>query len=463
MKRILWTLILTLVASPLFGATTYYKRDSTGTVNWNDVNSWSTVSSASAVNAGTYPQGGDTVFLDAGSTNCVVNTDSSCAIIDCTGYTKTLSLSGNMTTSSNVTFVAGMTFVPDSARWTIAGNCVFTSAGKSFYDFRYDCLAAGDIDINVTLVGNVTLTHDLKFFGHDHSIAWNGADMYCSGGVDVSWSATTGTNTLYLNGTGTFKADGANGYLSFNVNINTAGAITYYTSTGAWIVRTGGTFTYVAGTVSMGTSSMGFANCSVNSFGTEYWNFRVWGSYSATVTLTSDLHINGSFTGGGGGSPPTFDCGTHTIHLAGDFIYGQYIGTPNLFTGNSTWIFDGNTSVTHGDSANFSLYNVTIAPGATLRLSAGRTITANGTFNAAGTSGSHVTLNSLTASSDAYFKPASLGTITYVDATDINSTGVGTITTTGGSITRTTNWLLSNPNVGAIPFYTNSLSYANQL
>jgi hypothetical protein len=374
-------------------------------------------------------------------------------------------MSANMTTYSNVTFVAGMTFTPGTKLWKIAGNSIFTSAGKSFYDLTFDCLTAGDKNIAVTLSGDLTVTHNTKFFGHAYTITFSGADIYCQGGVDVSWSNISGTQTIYLTGTGTFYASGAYGYVGCNVTINTTGTITYVTGSGAMIIRTGGTFTYLAGTVDMGTSSMGFQNCTVNSFGIEYWNFKLMPA-GGTVTLISDLTINGDFVGGGGSAPdPVFACGTNNITLAGNFTYAQWVTSANLFTGNSTWIFNGDTTITHGDNANFSLYNVTISPGAKLHLQAGRTYTINGTFNAAGTSGSHVTLNSSTSSSDAFWKPASLGTIAYVDATDINSTGVGTITTTGGSITRTTNWLLSGGVVviGAIPFYTNSLSYANQL
>jgi len=135
-------------------ATTYYKRDS-GT-NWNSNASWSTVSYDSATNTGTYPVATDTAYFVAGSSNCTINVDSACAVVDCTGYTGTLTMAANMTTTGDVKFVAGMTFTPSTYRWTISGTSTLTSAGKSFYDLYF---YGGGGNITATITGDVAVTN----------------------------------------------------------------------------------------------------------------------------------------------------------------------------------------------------------------------------------------------------------------------------------------------------------------
>jgi len=63
-------------------ATTYYKRDGTGTTNWNSATSWSTVSATSSTNSGTFPIAGDTANFTAQSIGGNVNVASACATLN---------------------------------------------------------------------------------------------------------------------------------------------------------------------------------------------------------------------------------------------------------------------------------------------------------------------------------------------------------------------------------------------
>ena len=61
------------------------------------------------------------------------------------------------------------------------------------------------------------------------------------------------------------------------------------------------------------------------------------------------------------------------------------------------------------------------AAGITVTLVSSQTYTVTGTFTASGTSGSHITLKSSTATSAAFLKVGTSSTVSYVDATDIDS------------------------------------------
>ena len=104
-------------------ATTYYKRDGTGTVNWNSNTSWSTVSASSATNSGTYPVAGDTANFTSGSIGGTVNVASACAVLNMTGFASTLTGS-----TFNLTVSGGTTLQGAFAGWT-TGNIVSSGGG----------------------------------------------------------------------------------------------------------------------------------------------------------------------------------------------------------------------------------------------------------------------------------------------------------------------------------------------
>jgi hypothetical protein len=93
--------------------------------NWSNTATWG---------GGGYPIAGDTATLNATSGNVTIDVDSACAIVECTGYTGTLTMNANMITTGLVRLVTGMTFVANTYTWRFNGGNL-SPEGKTFYNF----------------------------------------------------------------------------------------------------------------------------------------------------------------------------------------------------------------------------------------------------------------------------------------------------------------------------------------
>jgi len=529
--------------------------------NWSADATWSTTSGGAADT--TKPVATDTVYLDANSGQVTVDTASACAIVNCTGYTNTLTLNADITTTGNVTLVAGMTFTPNTSTWNMGSTTAMalSSGGKSFYNLNVlgtkritlndaatvtnilseptdwqDVTLGGTKDItvgggltingnsslstdnnairltggtlsnpggsaagglygNFVITGTVTISGVVKFSGALNStgatLTTTGSTLSLrsgttkftdatniwanitapssatlelnqattiSGNLSVSDGQTltldtnnisvqgsltcTGTGkiggsgrTITLTGTGTWSSGG--GAIKTNLVINTAGTITisgtvYYST---------GTLTYTAGTVITTDSTLTLTTTSA-SLATNgiSWN-NVTTVTSGTFTLTSAMSILGTLTIG---SSTILACGTNNVTLAGNL--SNNTGTGGI-TGTNTFIFNGTTTI--AGATTFSGF--TINAGKTVHLTSTQTFTITGTFNANGSVGNPITLNAVTASSAAHFDVTTVGTVTYVVATDIDSATGSQILDTDGTLLRTVNWILfPTPTVTAI-------------
>jgi len=416
-------------------ATVYYKRNS-GT-NWNANASWTTDNDVtSATNTGTYPEATDTANFKLNSSDCTINATSACAIVDCTGYTGTLTQSAKMTTTGNVTFSSGMTFTPNTQYWVQTGSAIITTNGKHFYNFQP----------NISGGGTITLADDLHGTGllyiHDNTTFAGSGNIFWSGSFAVNYANICAGRTITFDGTGSLL--GSVGQINSNIIINTSGTITFGSASINSFLYGGdgtGTFTYTAGTIAYYDAStgfvMGWGTYSVNGMTIQNAYLHIpSGASPFTSTLTSDAQFNG-FTRDWHNN--VLACGSHAVTITGDLDNSGSDATP--FTGTGTFIFNGTTTlksnsitfpgnftinagktVTFSASKNYIITgNLTLNAGSTLTLGAGGTTVVSGTFSANGTSGSHVTFNTTTPSSVAYFNSVTLGTITYVDATDIDS------------------------------------------
>jgi hypothetical protein len=211
---------------------TYYARSTGG--NWNSSSSWSTVSSASSTNAGTFPGAADTTILDSGSGNITINVASACLSLNTTGYTNTLTFNNNLTFSTNSTLTLGSstTVAADlsSRRLQLGANIVVTSNGvylpitinvavgtTNTYYFAddFDCLNAGvnaGVNFNGNFLSNSTTTRKFKIRG----------DFYSNAIVN---SSATNTVIFTFTGTGTFSSNNITMYAP--IEINTSGTITF--------------------------------------------------------------------------------------------------------------------------------------------------------------------------------------------------------------------------------------------
>ena len=99
-----------------------------GNGNWNSTTNWSATNGGGA--GASFPVAGDTANLNSAA-NIAINVGSACAVLDCTGYSGTLSGGGAMTTTGNVT--GGGTWT-QTGQWNFNGTGVqvITMNGKAF-------------------------------------------------------------------------------------------------------------------------------------------------------------------------------------------------------------------------------------------------------------------------------------------------------------------------------------------
>jgi hypothetical protein len=320
---------------------TYYKRDNTGTTNWNLATSWSTVSSTSAINTGPFPSfpssaTADPVIFDANSSNVTINVASVCTSVSCTLYTGQITFTNSLSVRGSVTFSAGMTTTGTgnliiTGTSTLTSNSVQLSGGLQFTPFTFSL--TGTIADNWTIVGSLSRT------------GANGYTIAGSGGVrtiTVQGSFTGGltiTNiTIRMTGNGSLSGGAGSGG-SGSIEIDTAGTISH---NGTFSLN-GIVFTYINGTFNS-TATLGCgANTSVfNNWGNISraffafdWNVNLGGQ---SVTLNSDIYVtnNLTFTGNAGGN---FNGVGRTV-----FIYGNISGAGNGLGGTATIQMEGSTN-----------------------------------------------------------------------------------------------------------------------
>ena len=117
--------------------------------------------------------------------------------------------------------------------------------------------------------------------------------------------------------------------------------------------------------------------------------------------------------------------------------------TSNL---TGTGLFNTGTTIsTFSGAYNCSFGSMSMSSNASLTLVSGQTYTVTGTFTASGTSGSHITLKSSTATSAAFLKVGTSSIVSYVDTTDIDSSGGNGVLDNHGTLVRTVNWLVPIP------------------
>lgn len=328
-------------------ATKYLRGAGTG--SWNTDASWSTTSSAGAANT-TRPVNGDAVILDAGSTvNCVIDSASqACTSINCTGYTYDLShaASCDLTVAGSLTFVAGMTYTPNSRTVSVSATSTITTGGKEFYGFTF-----ANITATATLADNLTVNGTLSFFtGPSASLTWtiNGNNIYAKETI-ATWDGRTVTGTTVLNISGTDQtwqtATGASsGNFGLSVTINCT-SLTFTTLT-LCILNYSGTWTHVAGTVDTATNSFMLVitgSTTITSNTMEFYGVKNNGN-PKTITLNDDLTVNGSFyivTAGGAGA---ITWNGHQVNAKGDIYWGDghvISGTTDFYINGSSQTFTG--------------------------------------------------------------------------------------------------------------------------
>ncbi len=389
--------------------------------NWNTAANWSSNS---------IPGSSDTARFDnSSSNNCTINVNIDVQGIDIRStYTGTITQSSGKTVTVGTadfsqaggTFTGGDSTIDCNDRFTLSGGTFTATSGTLFVDDNFT-VSGGTFTHNsgtVTLdgggatasIGSAILNHltlvkgsnDLAVTG---TLDVNGNLTITSVGqintgtisvaVDVTTSdtAVTGSGTIQFDGTGgqTLAAGGGTGQLP-KVTVNKSGGTLTIQDT---IGVTGG-WTYTAGTVDSGTSTVQFATSAqtVNSGAMSFKNVEIaTGTNNLTVTGTMDVNGNLTITSVG-------SINTGTITIAGNLTT-----TDTAVAGTAGITLDGTGSQTLGaDGGTGQLPRLTInKSGGTLTIqdtieSVGNWTYTAGTVNA-GTSTVRFATNAVTVSS----------------------------------------------------------------
>lgn len=267
----------------------YYKRDTSGTTNWNSATSWSTIGSTSATNAGTFPSSttADPVIFDANSSNVTVNVVSTCTSLDFTNYAGTITMTSNLTVHGNVTLGASMG-IAGLGTLSIQATSTYTSNGVTWPN-TLTLAAFGNI--TVTLASSITTVQNLSNTGSNTAniTTINGNTLNILGNLTIL-VILAGSTQVNLIGTGTWNSANLGVEVRTKLNIDTLGTITRGANGYAYA---GPELKYTQGNLVNGTANLrlsaGDNTLSIISNGVNWGNVFV---ISATTTLTDDMNIN---------------------------------------------------------------------------------------------------------------------------------------------------------------------------
>jgi hypothetical protein len=323
-------LFLFLFSFSITNATEYFLRAVTsGTRNWTDSATWSTVSSASATNTGTYPGAGDSVFYDGSSTLNIplnITTDASCL-----SFTNINTGSG-----SNITIN-----IASGIKLTIVEN--------------FEITAVSDIIKNITLTGSGTLIVD--------------------GDINIGTAGITSTTT------GKYTKMTFNGP-SINLlgNLNMYNIVNGTLGQGAFVSHSAGKFTF------LGTGSTGYMNSFQPATGLSINNKYLTENGSAEIEFhhVGDCPI---YTEQGITNAPEFTATgtkvTYTGSGSATVIYGNSYNFLNLnntlgYTMNNNVTITSRMDMIAGNLNIGTTYTFALNGGSQMNISSGNGVTGTG-------------------------------------------------------------------------------------
>lgn len=330
-----------------------------------------------------------------------------------------------------------------------------TTSGAIFYDVIID---PGSDVYAVYLGDDITVAHNFSFVS-----GWIGGwhTISVAGAISIGADAGGGWSTLSLNGTGDQNISEGGGYFQNYLIIN----------------KTSGVANFSAATrLSFLTISQGILNTNGNNLGVDYdfinnGTLRLSGDETVTAptlnagsevdyTATSGSHVikNWDYTnailkinGSGGTFTLPADITAKEINIAAgtlDVTTSNYNITDSgnwtnagFFTARSGKVTFSATSILSGAT---TFYDFELLAGSTVHLTSAQTFTVGHNFTSTATSGSHAIMNATTGGSRALFPVAGTATVSYVEGTDIDSSG-GNQVVTNGPIDNCVNWSTSIP------------------
>jgi hypothetical protein len=333
---------------------TYYFRN-TGNTSWGVSTNWSLTSGGGAT--GAVPTATDTANIDTNSGACNMNISGVCAVLNCTGYTSTLTLTNGLTVSGNITLASGMTIAGSG---TITINAAGTITTNTIIIPNLTILVSSGIVIfadNCNVSGNLGLG---SISSNSYTI--NGNSIFIGGNLTINSSGGTisGTTTLVMNGTGTWSHSG-NTIISNSITFNTSGTITL---SGTLYYNTG-TITYISGNIicdsTLTLNIQGSCTLSTN-IGVIWTNISCL-TQLLTITLGSDVYTKKFTYGGpGGNNNQILTLNNNTLYL-GSLIQNGSTAINSTLSGTTTLYFNGtgyNTISIPGNANSTFLNQITV-------------------------------------------------------------------------------------------------------
>ena len=271
---------------------------------------------------------GHVTTFDATSPNYTVNAALACNNIDWTGYTNTGTHTNNVTVSGNVTLDSTMASrITGSGSLFVNATGTLTSNGGTWIN----ALTFTGTSQTYTLADNWTVSGTVTFAGATAQTI-NGSTLICNGNLTSTSPSVyvTGTTNISMQGTSTIV--GSNGGYALNIDINTAGTISI-TNTMYW---KSGTFSYTAGTLSAGTST-------INHFSAGSFVLSLGAQTAYNVSLISTSALGTTLNCSGTLTLSSTILNTYAINCSGNLtMTGASSGSSTItMTGTGTWSGSG--------------------------------------------------------------------------------------------------------------------------
>jgi len=259
---------------------------------------------------------------------------------------------GNITIGNTISF--------DSCTITYLSGTTTLTANNTFRIFNAATLNVSAINWNNVTFTNadITLSADLNInglltnSGSVEKVLNGNFAINCNGGIQLNCPFSNGTGTRVINLLGgTWNTTSSSGALKVNTVINgniTISGTVYYNT---------GTLTYTSGTVITTGSTLNIAaSTTLNTSGMSWNNVTTSG---ATITLTSDLNINGLLNVAGNTlTNGSFNINVNSLFIISASVIGVNTGNPTLnFIGNGSWTGSGRLIM------NTNIYGNTIISG----------------------------------------------------------------------------------------------------
>jgi hypothetical protein len=387
-----------------------------GTGNYNSTTNWSATSGGAS--GASVPSTVDDVFFNvlSGVGIAIITSGANCRSLNLTGFTGTLQFDNALTLNTGSIFNLGTGGYTQTGAIgvNVVGTSLAITSNGTVWSKR---LFIGNNGITVTMNDTLTITGEFNF---SSGAIINGFTINISGNFTTAGGgAISGTTSFVFNGNTTWSSSIGGEELRKNVTINTVGTITM----SGIMAITGGTFTYIAGTVNTTAFTLKIGNnaTTFNCSGIIWENVSGFVT-SSTITFTSNFNVKNFLLS------VTLAFNSNSINISGNLTVNNAITT----SGTSVFVLNGTGTWSHSNASTFIANPLTINTVGIITL--GTNVTFGG--------------STLTYTAGTIINTGSTLTLSSTSAMTINTSGMTWNNITLASNSNYTTTLSSNLNIG---------------